>query len=396
MGGEISVINELKRQDGDDLPVVDKSRVRGLLDALAAFLPSSLFGQPSGVAGLDANGKLRRSQVPDFLLGNLYWAGDYNFTTGQVTWSDPAQNGQPLPAASDTNRGQYFITIGAGVLNGYDYNTGDWMVSYGAAKGYRRVDNTDAVQSVAGRTGAVVLNKNDVGLASVNNTADVDKPLSSAAYAALALKADLTLRWPLLSCYTEITLPTGGGGYMRRWGSYVLKAEYIIVALNDFFDYTVNGPAMIFVRAAVKSTVTLTEGTIYNDDTKTNSNTLAFNKGDWMMLKGAITPDNNSKAYIVCMRGNVYPLAYQNFTPANLKTAVANTTSRTSGDTSSSESAWVNGEMVSSYFAALPTGSQFGMEFPGTSKDGVAYLFRCGYPSSDTDATRITWFRLAR
>lgn len=44
------------------------------------------------------------------------------------------------------------------------------------------------VQSVAGRTGAVVLARGDVGLGSVDNTADVDKPVSTAQATAIAAK----------------------------------------------------------------------------------------------------------------------------------------------------------------------------------------------------------------
>ena len=47
------------------------------------------------------------------------------------------------------------------------------------------------VQSVASRTGAVALTAADVGLGSVNNTADADKPISTAAQAALNGKAAL-------------------------------------------------------------------------------------------------------------------------------------------------------------------------------------------------------------
>lgn len=47
------------------------------------------------------------------------------------------------------------------------------------------------VTSVNGFTGAVVLDKGDVGLGNVDNTSDLNKPLSTAAISALALKADL-------------------------------------------------------------------------------------------------------------------------------------------------------------------------------------------------------------
>lgn len=50
---------------------------------------------------------------------------------------------------------------------------------------------TDAVTSVAGKTGAVTLTKSDVGLGNVDNTSDADKPISTAVAAALATKAPL-------------------------------------------------------------------------------------------------------------------------------------------------------------------------------------------------------------
>ena len=50
---------------------------------------------------------------------------------------------------------------------------------------------TDAVTSVNGDTGTVVLAKADVGLSNVDNTADAAKPLSTADNTALALKANL-------------------------------------------------------------------------------------------------------------------------------------------------------------------------------------------------------------
>ena len=48
-----------------------------------------------------------------------------------------------------------------------------------------------ALISVAGRTGAVVLNKADVGLPNVDNTSDLAKPVSTATQTALNLKANL-------------------------------------------------------------------------------------------------------------------------------------------------------------------------------------------------------------
>ena len=49
----------------------------------------------------------------------------------------------------------------------------------------------NAVTSVAGKTGAVTLDKSDVGLGNVDNTSDLNKPISTATQSALANKADL-------------------------------------------------------------------------------------------------------------------------------------------------------------------------------------------------------------
>ena len=62
------------------------------------------------------------------------------------------------------------------------------------------------VQSVAGRTGAVVLTKGDVGLGSVDNTSDANKPISTATQTALDGKAD--------SGHTHALATTSTAGFM--------------------------------------------------------------------------------------------------------------------------------------------------------------------------------------
>jgi hypothetical protein len=48
------------------------------------------------------------------------------------------------------------------------------------------------VLSVNGKTGDVFLTKNDIGLSAVDNTSDLNKPLSYATISALTLKANLS------------------------------------------------------------------------------------------------------------------------------------------------------------------------------------------------------------
>jgi hypothetical protein len=121
-------------------------------------IPTTEKGVANGVATLDANNKIPLAQLPDSILGQLEYMGTHNMTT--------------MPTA--TQKGQYWIASVSG--NGYD--VGDWAVYNGAA--FDKVDNTDAVVSVAGRTGNVVLTKSDVGLGNVDNTSDAIKNVLSA------------------------------------------------------------------------------------------------------------------------------------------------------------------------------------------------------------------------
>ena len=124
----------------------------------------------NGVATLDVNGKVVLTQIPDSVLGQLQYMGIHNFSSS-------------LPTA--TEKGQYWIASSDG--NGYI--TGDWAVWNGTS--FNKVDNTDAVATVAGRTGNVVLTKSDVGLSNVDNTSDANKPVSTATQNALNLKANI-------------------------------------------------------------------------------------------------------------------------------------------------------------------------------------------------------------
>ena len=113
-------------------------------------------------ADLDVNGKIVAEQLPDYILGQVLFGGTID-GAGKVTASDSykAKYGDTtvVPDAS-TAEGAYFIATGSGELSGIDYTpttleytTGDWIISTGTE--WVKIDNTDAVSSVAGLTGAV-------------------------------------------------------------------------------------------------------------------------------------------------------------------------------------------------------------------------------------------------
>ena len=76
--------------------------------------------------------------------------------------------------------GDYAIVGGSDTVWLWDDETNAWINS----------TEQGVVISVNGRTGEVILTKTDVGLSNVDNTSDIDKPISTAQQAALDAKAD--------------------------------------------------------------------------------------------------------------------------------------------------------------------------------------------------------------
>lgn len=133
-------------------------------------------GKANGVASLDENSKIISSQLPDYLLGQVMYGGNATAIGGNadiaVSSSLKAKKGITadvitiIPTASSTAantygyaqlEGVYFIAQRTGTLGnttgGITYDRGDWIISTGEA--WAKIDNTDAVKSVNGKTGVV-------------------------------------------------------------------------------------------------------------------------------------------------------------------------------------------------------------------------------------------------
>lgn len=174
-------INELAdRIDENDADIVTiNNAIDGINTSLDTKFDKLMVGQASGAASLDASGKVPLSQLSDAVLGQVIYMGAWNAGTNTPT----------LPLYPE-NKGDYWIVDAPGTFADMEFNIGDWIISDGAE--WQKVDNTDAVASVAGKTGVVLLNKADVGLANVDNTSDLDKPVSTAQQTALDAKVDQT------------------------------------------------------------------------------------------------------------------------------------------------------------------------------------------------------------
>ncbi|TIR24033.1 MAG: hypothetical protein E5X34_13340 [Mesorhizobium sp.] len=118
----------------------------GLQAALDSKQDESEKGNANGYASLGADGKVPAAQLPSALFGSLNYQGDWNANTNTPT----------IPAAAAGNKGWYYMVSVAGAtsVGGItDWKVGDWAVSDGTK--WVKIDNTDAVASVAGLTGAI-------------------------------------------------------------------------------------------------------------------------------------------------------------------------------------------------------------------------------------------------
>lgn len=100
---------------------------------------------PNGVASLDANGKVPVAQLP--MTGGVVYKGVWDASTGNAPSPSPEQ-------------GWYYIVSVAGIYNTIDWQIGDWAVYSGTA--WDKIDNTDVVSSVNGKSGAVLLTTDDI------------------------------------------------------------------------------------------------------------------------------------------------------------------------------------------------------------------------------------------
>ena len=132
--------------------------------SITGYIPTTEKAVANGVATLDGSGTVPVSQLPAAVLGALSYQGTWNASTNT-----------PTLTSSVGTKGYYYVVNVAGStnLNGItDWQIGDWAVYNGSA--WQKIDNTDAVTSVNGYTGTVVLNATDVGaVSSVSGTAPV-------------------------------------------------------------------------------------------------------------------------------------------------------------------------------------------------------------------------------
>jgi hypothetical protein len=157
-------------------------------------------GVANGVATLDGSGTVPLSQLPSAVLGALSYQGTWNANTNT-----------PTLVSSSGTKGYYYVVSVAGStnLNGItDWQVGDWAVYNGSA--WQKIDNTDAVTSVNGYTGTVVLTNTDIsgfGTMSTQNANSVAITGGAIDGTTIGATTTSTGKFTTLNASTSLTTP---------------------------------------------------------------------------------------------------------------------------------------------------------------------------------------------
>ena len=179
---------------------------------------------------------------------------------GGVTYQGTFDASSPADL-SNASKGDLYIISVAGSYQGQDWAVGDHLLINADMGGtldpnkIDKVDNTDAVTSVAGRTGAVVLSTADIsGLATVATSgaySDLSGTPSLATVATTGAYSDLS-GTPTLGTAAAEDVGTSAGNVVQLNGSAQLPAvdgslltniSATVAALNDVGDVTITTPA---------------------------------------------------------------------------------------------------------------------------------------------------------
>ena len=141
----------------------------------------------NGYAGLDVDGKIHENQLPSIAITDTF----------------EAASEIEMLALSTAERGD--VCVRTDINKTFILGNNDSTI----LSNWKELRTpTDAVLSVAGKTGAVTLVKGDVGLSDVDNTSDANKPVSTATQTALNTKVPTTRTVNGKALSADVTLTT--------------------------------------------------------------------------------------------------------------------------------------------------------------------------------------------
>jgi hypothetical protein len=151
------------------------------------------------------------------------WASVAGGLSYQGTWN--ASTNTPTLASSTGTNGYYYIvaTAGSTNLNGIsDWQIGDWLLFNGSV--WQKIDQSELVTSVAGRTGAVTLSTSDIsglGTIATQNANNVAITGGAVDGTTIGSTTATTVRGTILTATTKVVSPyfdavNSAGGALRN------------------------------------------------------------------------------------------------------------------------------------------------------------------------------------
>lgn len=284
--------------------------VDGLSAALAAKVASDELGAADGVASLNPQGVVPTEQLPSYVediigvadagslpatgeIGKLYLTSDTNelfrWSGGQQTYY---QIGVTLSSSDDLSEGQVNLYFTQQRVRDSFNAGGD--VTYNPATG--EFGLSESVTSVDGKTGAVTVDRSDVGLSLVENYPMADQASAQAA----------TTDTEYMNPYGQRVLfeSMGFEEYGGVWSADpgILPAVGVTEVFTQLDDYpgdtSYDNGGVIFGDAAY----ILSSGDFYKYD---------FGTGGWVQLTSIPPSHNRSDAAVGVHDGLIYSFTYQ-------------------------------------------------------------------------------------
>jgi hypothetical protein len=234
------------------------ANVQGFLAAAdyAAMRTALGAGAASGLSTLDAGGKIPTAQIPDAVLGQVKFQGTWNAATNTPTLSG-------TPAAP--TKGDYYIVSTGGTQFSKTFEVGDWIISNGATQD--KIDNTDAVTTVAGRIGNVTLTASDLtdGTAAGRTLFTAANAAAQRTALALVVGTDVQAYSANLAALAGITsaadrLPYFTGSGTATYANFTSYGRTLVAAADAAAGRTALGLGTLATQAA--SAVAITGGAI--------------------------------------------------------------------------------------------------------------------------------------
>lgn len=215
--------SDIHASQAEKLGTARRIGVSGLAEGSGSFDGSQDLTIPItkinfSASGAQVTGKLPVDCLPDSVLGQMVYGGSVDAATGIITLSAGAKDRLKLTTSTyDTSKGVpsnaegiYFICSATGTKP-IALEVGDWLLVNNNS--WSRIDNTDAVSSVRGsnntaaqaKTGAVVLDANDVSAAKADITATKDPTKGYPAYRAEELYSPRTINGINFNATADIT-----------------------------------------------------------------------------------------------------------------------------------------------------------------------------------------------